>query len=214
MKRAFAALVLVLAVPSCKKGLGSGFEGEITLHTTRGSDSQDMIIKTKQEKLRFETNANGKSGAAIFDPAQNKVIMLLDDQKAYMEMDFSAPSAPQANVDAKAATAEKTGKKETVAGIDCEDWTVKDPSGKHTEVCLADGLAFFDLDGVKGGSSTSSFSKQLREKKQFPLKSVDYDAAGKEVSRTEATKIEKKKLDDGLFQVPSGYQKLSLPGMK
>ena len=61
MKRAFAALVLVLAVPSCKKGLGSGFEGEITLHTTRGSDSQDMIIKTKQEKLRFETNANGKA---------------------------------------------------------------------------------------------------------------------------------------------------------
>lgn len=211
MKR---ALVIVLLAVGCKKGLGSGFEGEITLHTTRGSESQDMVVKTKSDKLRFETNANGKTGAAIFDPAQNKVVMVMDDQKAYMEMDFNAPTAPQANVDAKAATAEKTGKKETVAGIDCEDWTVKDPSGKHTDVCLADGLAFFDLDGVKGGGSSSSFSKQLREKKQFPLKSVDYDASGKEVSRTEAIKIEKKKLDDSLFQVPSGYQKLTLPNMK
>ncbi len=211
MKRAL--FVLLILATGCKKGLGSGFEGEITLHTTRGNDATEMVVKAKQDKLRFETTANGQATAAIFDPTQNKVFMLMDAQKAYMEVDFSSPSAPQANVDAKAASAEKTGKKETVAGIDCEDWTVKDPSGKHTEVCLADGLAFFDLDGVKGGSS-SSFSKQLREKKQFPLKSVDFDASGKETSRTEATKIEKKKLDDSMFQVPSGYQKVSLPGMK
>jgi hypothetical protein len=213
MKRALI-LVCLLALPSCKKGLGSGFEGEITLKTTRAGATQDMVVKAKKDKLRFESNVGGQASSAIFDPGQNKVFMVMDAQKSYMEVDFSAPSAPQANVEAKAATAEKTGTKETIAGIDCEDWTVKDPSGKHTEVCLADGLAFFDLDGVKGGSGGSSFSKQLREKKQFPLKSVDFDASGKETSRTEATKIEKKKLDDSTFEVPAGYAKLTLPGMK
>lgn len=213
MKRALVVAFVVL-LPSCKKGLGSGFEGEITLQTTRAGSTQDMLVKAKKDKLRFETNVGGQASSAIFDPAQNKVFMVMDAQKAYMEVDFSTPSAPRANVDAKAASAEKTGTKETIAGIDCEDWSVKDPSGKHTEVCLADGLAFFDLDGVKGGSGGSSFSKQLREKKQFPLKSVDFDASGKETSRTEVTKIEKKKLDDAVFQVPPGYAKLSLPGMK
>jgi hypothetical protein len=212
MKRLLFLAVLV-ALPACKKGLGSGFEGEITLKTTRAGNAQDMLVKAKQDKLRFDMTAGGQSTSAIFDPTQNKVFMVMDAQKAYMEVDFSSPSAPQANVDAKAASAEKTGTKENIAGIDCEDWTVKDPSGKHTEVCLADGLAFFDLDGVKGGGQ-SAFSKQLRDKKQFPLKSVDFDAGGKEVSRTEATKIEKKKLDDSVFKVPSDYTKMTLGNAK
>lgn len=213
MKRLALLASLLFVIASCKKGLGSGFEGEITLQTTRDGKTQDMLVKAKGDKMRFDMTQGGQAASAIFDPTQNKMFMLMDQQKAYMEMDFSAPTAPQANVDAKAATAEKTGKKETIAGIDCEDWTVKDPSGKHTETCLADGLAFLDLDGLKGGSQTA-FAKQLKEKKQFPLKSVDFDAAGKEISRTEATKIEKKKLDDTLFKVPDGYTKMALPGMK
>jgi hypothetical protein len=209
--RALIVIVCGLSLVSCKKGLGSNFEGEIDLETTASGATQQMVVKAKGDKLRFETTTNGSKASALFDPAQNKVVMIMDEQKAYMDMDFSSPSAPQANVNAAAATAEKTGKKDNIAGIDCEEWTVKDPSGKHTDVCLADGLAFFDLGGVKSGSSNSPFSKQLREKKQFPLRSIDYDPTGKETSRTIATRIEKKKLDDSLFSVPSGYNKLIPP---
>jgi len=205
--------VCLLALASCKKGLGSNFEGEITLKQTSAGKSEEMVVKAKQNKLRFEMNENGQAVAMLFDPAQNKVTTLFDDKKAYMELDFSSPSAPQANVDAKAATAEKTGKKDNIAGIDCEEWTVKDPSGKHNDVCLADGVAFFDLGAVQNKGDTA-FSKQLREKKQFPLRSVDFDSTGKEIHRSEATKIEKKKLDSSLFEVPAGYQKISMPGIK
>lgn len=214
MKRAALFALALASVVSCKKGLGSGFEGEITLQTSKGGSSQELVVKAKKDKLRFEQASGGQRSSAIFDPAVNKLFMVMDAQKAYMEIDFSAPSAPQANVDAKSASAEKTGKKETIAGVDCEDWTVKDPSGKRSEVCLAEGLAFFDMQGVKGGGASSDFAKQLREKKQFPLKTVDFDASGKETSRTEATKIEKKKLDDAEFAVPSGYSKVTLPGMR
>jgi len=214
--RTLAPVLCLLALAGCKKGgLGAGFEGEITMHTTRaGQQPIDMVVKAKKDKLRFDTTTNGKAGSAIFDPAQNKVVLVMDEQKAYMDMDFSSPSAPAPNTDAKTGVADKLGTKDMVAGIECENWAVKDGSGKRSEVCIAEGIAFFDLDGVRNGGSSSAWSKQMREKKLFPLRSVDFDAGGKETSRTEATKVEKKPIDDAQFQVPAGYTKVTLPGAK
>jgi hypothetical protein len=207
-----AGLSLVgIFLVGCGKGL-SNFEGDITIHTTRvGYPPADMVVKAKGDKLRFETpTSDGKTASAIFLPAENKLVVINDAQKVAMDMDLSgAKGAP--NTDPNTSEVEKTGKKETIAGLGCEDYTVKDPSGKHTEVCIAEGLAFFDLDAVRRGSS-SSWSKQMREKKMFPLRSVEFDQAGKEISRTEVTKIDKAKLDDSVFQVPGGYQHMALPG--
>lgn len=204
---------LALGAPACKKSLGPGFEGEISMHTTRaGQPAVDMVVKAKKDKLRFDTTTNGKAGSAIFDPAQNKVVLVMDEQKAYMDMDFASPSAPTPNADPKTSVTDKLGTKDVVAGFECENWVVKDGSGKRSEVCIAEGIAFFDMDGLRNGQSASSWSKQMREKKLFPLRSVDFDASGKETSRTEATKIEKKSLDDATFEVPKGYTKITLPG--
>ena len=43
--------------------------------------------------------------------------------------------------------------------------------------------------------------------------SVEFDADGKETSRMEVTKVEKKSVDDGQFAVPKDYAKVALPGM-
>jgi len=211
-------LVVLLAIPlattACKKGFGSGFEGEISMHTTRAAGpAQDMIVETKGDKLRFDTESPGGSSYGVYDPSvsPSKVVMVLDAQKAYMDLDFSSPSAPQANTSADTSTIDKNGKKETIAGIDCQTWTAKDASGKRSEVCIAEGIAFFDIGSLKSGGS--SLSKELREKKLFPLRAVEYDASGKEISRTEVTKVDKKKIDDGRFVVPKDYKKVSLPGM-
>jgi hypothetical protein len=210
MRTLVLGLAFVLLLPACKKGFGSNFEGEIQMRTTRaGSAPADMVVKAKGDKLRFDTTTDGKTASAIFDPQANKVTALIDAQKAYMDMDFSSPSAAP-NTDARTSTTEKTGKKETIAGIDCEDWVAKDPSGKRSEVCIAEGLAFFDLDGLRHGGG-AGWNKELRDKKMFPLKSVEYDAGGKEVSRSEVVKVEAKKLDDALFQVPTNYTKLAAP---
>ncbi len=207
---AAAAAVLVAVLPGCKKGFGSNFEGEVTLRTTRaGGPPQDMVVKAKGEKLRFDTTNNGQAACALFDPQANKVVLVMDAQKAYMDMDFSAPSAAP-NTDPRTSAVDKTGKHETIAGLDCEDWVVKDPSGKRTEVCIAEGLAFFDIDALRHGGG-ASWNKELREKKNFPLRSVEFDAAGKEISRTEAVTVEKKSLDASLFDVPKGYTKIATP---
>jgi Domain of unknown function (DUF4412) len=204
------AAILLCVLPGCKKGFGSNFEGQITMRTTRaGNPPSDMLVKAKGDRLRFDTTENGQTVSAIFDPQKNTVVALMDAQRAYMDMDFSSPSAAP-NTDPKTSGAEKTGKKETIAGIDCEDYVVKDPSGKKTEVCIAEGLAFFDLEGVRHGGG-AGWNKDLRDKKMFPLRSIEYDETGKEVSRSEVTKVEPKKLDDALFQVPKDYTKVPTP---
>jgi hypothetical protein len=207
--KTWVLLAALALLPGCKKGFGSDFEGEITMKTQRGSVAATLVIKAKADKLRFDTTTmDGKTASALYDPQTNKVTALLDTQKAYMDMDFSSPSAAP-NVEAENAKIDKTGKKEKIAGVECEVWIAKDPSGKRSEVCIAEGLAFFDLEGLRHGAGP--WNKELKDKKMFPLRSVDYDAGGKEITRSEVTKIEPKKLDDALFQVPKDYTKLAAP---
>jgi hypothetical protein len=147
---------------------------------------------------------DGSQVHGIYDPTTNKLMLVKDADKAYTTIDFGKPGAPQANTSPDTASVDKTGKHETVAGMDCEDWTAKDPSGKRSEVCIAQGLVAFDFSALKGGG-TSTLGKELREKKLFPLRSVEYDAAGKELSRMEVTKVEKKSLEDSEFEIPKDY---------
>ncbi len=214
MQARYVALFLVavpFTVSSCHKGFGSEFEGEITMHTSGGAGAaQDMLVKAKGDKLRFDTKGpDGSAQYAIYDPKANKVTMVMDAQKAYMDLDFGKATAPQANTSPDTAAIDKSGKHETIAGIDCENWTAKDPSGKRSEVCIAQGIAFFDMGSVKSGSP-SALGKELRDKKLFPLRSVEYDAAGKETSRMEVTKVEKKTIEDAQFAIPADYKKLAL----
>lgn len=197
-----------LAVVSCKKGLGSDFEGAITMHVHSRVNDSDLVVKTKGGKMRFEAGAPG--GYMLFDPTANTVTMVNDGTKTYSQIDFSSPSAPQANTSPETAQIEKSGKHEKVAGVDCEDWTVHD-GGKRSEVCVAQGIAFFDMASLKSGHGSGGLDKELRDKKLFPLRDVEYDASGQELSRMEVTKVERRSLDGAEFSVPKGYSRLSLP---
>ncbi len=207
---AFVGLTLA-AGAGCSKGFGQGFEGEITMRTQRvGGASTEMVVKTKSDKLRFDVaSPGGEMSHAIFDPATGKVQMLLDAQRAYIDVDFARAGAPVANTSPDTSQVQHTGKHDKVAGVDCETWIAADVSGKRTEVCIATGIAFFDINALKGGGS--GLAKELREKRLFPLRSVDYDSKGVEVSRMEVVKIEGKRLGDELFAVPADYKKLELP---
>lgn len=214
--RLFLALTfgaLTLATTSCKKGFGTDFEGTITMKVHTGTQDSDMLVTTKNEKMRFDIGSQSGGKYMLFDPKTNAVTMVDDSTKTFSVLDFKSPSAPQANTSPETAAIDKTGKHETIAGIDCENWIAKDPSGKRSEVCIAQGIAFFDIGSMKSGSSGGGLAKELREKKLFPLRDVEYDAASKEVSRMEVTKVEKKSIDDAKLDVPKDYSKLTLPGM-
>jgi len=206
-------LLAATGVASCSRSLAS-FEGEITMHTTdaRGG-THDLVIETKGGKLRFDaTGAGGRPVHAVFDPAKNRVVLFVDSEKSYFDLDFAQPGAAP-SMDPQSATAGKSGGKKTVAGYDCEEWKVLDGKGKHSDVCIAQGIAFFDVGVLRTGGAgpESPMARRFRESQSFPLESVDYDDTGHELSRTEVTQIEKKSIDDARFEVPQGYRRVERP---
>jgi hypothetical protein len=204
-------LLATVLLVSCSK---KGFEGEITMHTTTPSGPpHDLVVKAKADKLRFDMKSPiGEETHGLFDPSTNRVTVFIDSEKSYMDMDFSVGAAATPNIDPKSATAKKTGKTETIAGRSCDDYVVGDETGKRTLVCLASGLVYFDIGSLRPGGGTPSVAAvEFRAKKLFPLKSVEIDASGKETSRMEVTKIDKKSLDDSLFAIPAGYKRVDLP---
>jgi hypothetical protein len=196
---------------------GSGFEGAITMRTSGGHGETDLVFLTKGGKLRVDIpGRDGQTAHGIVDPAARKITVLMDTQKVAMQMAIPSPAAGGAAAGGDVADGKvtRTGKHETVAGYDCEDWDIAHPSGKHETACVAEGLSFFDLSTMAGtvGGVSSSWVEALRDKNGFPLRAVESDATGKEISRMEATKIEKKTLDAAEFEVPSTYRMVQMPG--
>jgi hypothetical protein len=213
MRTVFVIAICGLAFGCSKTNKLDGFEGDITMHTTSGSSSQDMIVEVKKDQLRFDmTSPNGGAMHGVFDPTANKVVLFADATKTYTDMNFSGASGAT-NTNPDTAAIVQSGKHETIAGYDCEDFTATDAAGKKSEVCTAQGIAFFDIASLRNGAQAagSSIGKQFRDKKSFPLKSVEYDATGKELSRMEVTKIEPKSIDDSRFATPADYTKLTIP---
>jgi hypothetical protein len=192
--------------------LGAGFEGVIEMHMTSPRSTEDVTFTTKGGKMRFDPPArNGQTTHVIFDPKANKSIVLIDAQKMYMEMDTPTPPPGGVPTAPLGAAIVKSGKHETVAGTDCEDWT-SDAGGKHAALCVASGINFFDFNSMRpGGGEGMSWVEGLKNQGYFPLRAVETDASGKEVSRMEVTKIEKKSVDDSLFVVPAGYHAMTMP---
>ncbi|HEX7665325.1 MAG TPA: DUF4412 domain-containing protein [Polyangiaceae bacterium] len=210
MRTALVLGVVLLSI-GCNGGKKlDGFEGDITLHTTSATQSQDMVLEVKKDKMRFDSTSADGPVHGVLDPVAHKVTLYSDPTKTYTDLDFSGAKG-QSNTSGDTANVKQTGKHETIAGYDCEDWTVNDPSGKRTELCVAQGLVYFDLGSLRGGGqSTSPLSKQFEEMKSFPLRSVEFDASGKELTRSEVTKIEPKSVDDARFLPPAGYTQISL----
>lgn len=193
-------------------GGGGPFEGEITMNTSDPPrPPRTITYDVKGLKLRFDAPAEGgpmAGGYVIFDTQTKTMTAVNDAKKTAMVMTAGGmnPAAPPAE---PKPTVEKTGKMDTVAGYSCEIWKMSDAAGgEKSEVCVAKGIAFPVMGHQRHSAGWMSSLEDA-----FPLRAVTYDASGKEKSRMEVTKIDRKPIDDAKFQVPAGYQTTSMDEM-
>lgn len=215
VSRSLAFVFLALACACSRSTSLAGFEGEITLETRTASSAVAETLKlgVKGDKLRFDV-PRSSGGYALYDAAKHEVLFVAPAQKSYFRPDFQAAAAAP-NTDPGQASAAKTGARATIAGVECEEWRVSDPSGARSEVCIAEGLAYFDPASLRGGpADTSPIGRQFRDKRSFPLRSVEYAADGTERSRSEVTKIERKALAAEAFAVPPEFSLVAVPPAK
>jgi hypothetical protein len=133
--------------------------------------------------------------------------MVMPARRMYMEL--GAPSPAEAAADAKASDVKMTGRKETVAGIECEHVLITS-DGTQFDACIAHGLGMFPavnnpMARGRGAEAPPAWQKLGRD--AFPVK---VQRVGGDIS-FEVTKIERKSLDASLFTVPDGFQ--SMGGM-
>ena len=214
--------------------LDSSFEGEIAMSVSgKGATTTGPTLMTfgiKSPKIRVDIRgAQGnpmlaQGGGFIVDPPAKKGFLLMPAQKKAMVIDFEKakaqrsplPNKPGQGVPSGALTEppkiEKTGKKETVAGYTCETWKVTS-SASRADVCVAEGIKWIDLTDLGMTSPELALAAAASDLNHFPLRVVAYDETNVETVRMEATKIEKKKLDDGRFAVSPGYQLIDMSAM-
>ena len=216
------ASVATLLCATTAVASAQAFEGVITMRMSPmrgGGDAlQELEYMSHAGKVRVNVKSPMGPMGVIGVPAEKKLYLLIDPQSMYMEIstDAAAGRAGGANVNIAEPKITRTGKKESIAGRECEHIIV-DMQQETTDVCVARGLGPFmnALSGVggmmgmggRGAGAQPAWQRSLAADGAFPLKVTRPDGT----VQLEVTKIEPKKLADALFTVPGNYSKMDMP---
>lgn len=216
------------------------FEGLIAMKMAgEDQKGAEMTYFLKGRHTRIETKmGDNPEGQAVmlWDLEGAKITTLMPSRKMYMTMDLkeTQEGLKEAAEKMKKDKGEEeetkfpkltpTGKQETIAGYNCEHWLMGDK--QDIDMCVAKGLGYFGMGGQSRGGLGSlgnlAFSPKLLaeaaahpewvkflEGGAFPLKLTAMED-GKVKMNMEATKIERKSLDDSLFSIPADYKELNM----
>ena len=200
-------LLAVLATPVAAQ---STFEGALSMKVTGDKGTSDINYLMKDGKIRMDQAVGKDMGAIVIDPASKKMLMIMNAQKMYMEMEMKTPEAAIRKAGAHPATTERTGRTERIAGFTCEHVLVNDEDGTAMDACVSHELGAFRMPMGGGPMSqprepgwTSGLAANA-----FPLKVQKGDKVVFEV-----TAIERRTLDAALFAAPAGFNKFEMPSM-
>jgi hypothetical protein len=213
--------------------LSGSFEGVIVMHVD-GKKAEagpfDLECELKNDLLRIDVPKTmiekeprfGTKAWAVFRAGEKKAFFAMDPSKQAYTVDFDAagdelkksiPHPPTAAgmAPASKATVKRTGKKDTVAAIPCEEWEVTEGESRAL-VCMAEASAGWLKFPTKALPDDLALTAELLDGKHFPLRVIGFEK-GQESGRVEIKKIEKKPIPDADFQIPAGYTKIDVVDM-
>ena len=198
---------------------------------------QEVTSKASQDSKTEVTLylADGKSrieqtqGGVIFLAAEKKNIILSHPDKSYMVMPASLGGSMIEGVASADQSKEKqlswkaTGKKETIAGYEAEQWVGQADGKTKVEIWVGGKpeLVTQSIEKLSNlGGALSKIADDFRSKKEagpyargYPLKTIDYDDAGQPVGTMVVKKIDEGSISPDVFHVPPGYTETKLPEM-
>ena len=223
--RQFGGLCLAVIVTAS----AAAFEGKVDMKITGGpkdKDAAEMSYRIKGERMRMDLSdasssskkkkkkGDDTSGAMIVDYKKKEMIMLIPSEKMYM---VHALTEPTGNSKKKSTDVEfkPTGRKETIAGVDAEEYVGKS-DGKIVEVWMTKEMGKFmsQQSGGPRGKPAEGWEAFMQKENAFPLRVITRKKeGGPEESRMETTAIDRSKQDDALFVPPADYTKFEMPSM-
>ncbi|MDQ6653033.1 MAG: DUF4412 domain-containing protein [Acidobacteriota bacterium] len=221
---------------------GGEFEGIIAMKIDSENQKgagMTYFLKGKHTRIEMKVAASPEGqGVMLWDLEGAKMTTLIPSRKMYMTTDLkeTAASLREATKEKPKGEEEETkfpkltptGKTETIAGYSCEHWLIGDK--QDMDMCVAKGLGYFGMGGQTAGGFGSMKSLMFNPKLlaaaaahpewvkflqggAFPLKMTAMED-GKVHMTMEATRIERKPLDDSLFAIPPDYKELNMQNLK
>jgi hypothetical protein len=201
------AIAVALAALAPSFAGAQTFEGIVTMKVHGGDSAREpreMQYSLRQGAARIDMAVRNDARAVmIFDRDAKTTTMLMPAQKKYLVVPISPGIGEHRSGDHPRPEIVRTGRKETIAGYECEHWLIKEPE-HEVDACVASGLGSFMMS-VRGREE--SWTGSLRDQQGFPLKVARVGGP----TIMEVTKIEKKALDASLFVPPADYQKIEMP---
>lgn len=203
----------------------ASFEGKVTMSMTmpNAKEPMPMTLSVKEGFARTDmTIASGKgsmTASSIIDQAKQQITILMPEGKVYMVQPMPKPEDFTEKKDASDFSFEKTGETTKIAGYTCTKYLAKSKDNT-SEIWATDQLGtYLGMGGGgpgggrgRGASAAYPWDKALVGKNFFPLRTVVFDKAGKEMMRMEATSVEKMSLPSSLFAPPPDFQPLPAMG--
>lgn len=180
------AMSLLVALTMARGALAAQFQADMTIDGARQKATGKIFVKG--DSMRQEMNTPMGKSFVVFDGAKDVMYVIMPDQKMYMEMPndrqiILKESESIEEVLGDEAEVNKIGT-ETIEGYKCDKYNVKyrDPAMGNAVVWVS-------------------------QKLNYPLKAVTKTSEG--TITVIYTNINEGPVDSALFQIPSGYQKLS-----
>ncbi|MGH7620267.1 MAG: DUF4412 domain-containing protein [Gemmatimonadaceae bacterium] len=186
------------------------FEGTVTARLNSAQGGSEITYEVKGDQFRMDFAGRGQSMFILHDASKTSNYMVMPSQRMYVEMPTAMGTDMSDRATGKIPDIKMTGKKETIAGHECEHVLITSDN-EQWDACIAHDLGTFPAMG--GGNPMAGRGRaepppawQKLGHNAFPLlvQKVGGDKA------FEVTKIEKKSLDASLFAIPDGFQKFDM----
>ena len=193
------------------------FEGKVIFKTDDDSKEQLMTYLMKDNKFRIEQSEGkgARQGAMIFDSKTQMMIMLMNEQRMYMEMPMKQSKFTLPANSGEPEYFVKTDEGKIILGNTCDKFEFKDEDKKGIAWMTNDLGPFMFMQNPKDmKSSQPSWQHEIMGAGYFPLLVKEEDSSGELNTIFEVTELEAMELEDGLFLVPPGFKKFARKNMK
>lgn len=210
-KRTFTSVFIYLLLSiACLIYPQTNFEGKLKIQISEQGTKHTMDYMVKGEKFRIEMKDTDEAAAIIFDQKLKKMLVVMTDQKMYIEMaldNIETESFFENNSTGSDIT--KTGETKVIHGFECEKWIIKE-EGLTTEAWITSKLGGFFFSGNPMNEGGPDWTSKLSDQTFFPMLAKVFKS-GKQINTFEVLEVTPQKLDISLFSAPSGFQKFEMP---
>lgn len=206
MKKIKIFFSLIIFLLSASVFAQETFEGKIKIEVE--ADGEEQVIDYSVKDLRFRMEVPESDGAMVYDSHANKMYIIMDEQKAYME-NFMLPE-----MDKSSGSYTRTGETKDLLGYKCEKFIFQqdDRKGEAWMTKEMGGFILFgDLNQQK--FNIPSWKTEILDAGYFPLQVIEYDSEGEVMNTFNVIEVVPQELDADLFIPPSSYKKFEMPGM-